>query len=115
MEVVESKKITTKFGNKVNLVIRAGSMTARNYIWGGMKGGSILKVQGFFYHSHSSRLGFWTFFTILIAQGWFWTGFSLKVYILRLFLLRHKYFDILTRQKTYIKCINYYSQPFKGC
>ena len=30
MEVVESKKITTKFGNKVNLVIRAGSMTARN-------------------------------------------------------------------------------------
>ena len=64
-----------------------------------MKGGSILKVQGFFYHSHSSRLGFWTFFTILIAQGWFWTGFSLKVYILRLFLLRHKYFDILTRKK----------------
>ena len=31
MEVVESKKFTTKFGNKVNLVIRAGSMTARNY------------------------------------------------------------------------------------
>ena len=30
MEVVESKKFTTKFGNKVNLVIRAGSMTARN-------------------------------------------------------------------------------------
>ena len=29
MEVVESKKFTTKFGNKVNLVIRAGSMTAR--------------------------------------------------------------------------------------
>ena len=33
MEVVESKKITTKFGNKVNLVIRAGSMTARNKEW----------------------------------------------------------------------------------
>ena len=30
MEVVESKKFTTKFANKVNLVIRAGSMTARN-------------------------------------------------------------------------------------
>ena len=38
---------------------------------GGMKGGSILKVKGFFYHSHHSRLGFWTFFTILRSKGWF--------------------------------------------
>ena len=30
MEGVESKKITTKFGNKVKFCIRAGSMTARN-------------------------------------------------------------------------------------
>ena len=29
MEGVESKKYTTKFGNKVNFCIRAGSMTAR--------------------------------------------------------------------------------------
>ena len=30
MEGVESKKITTKFYNKVKFCIRAGSMTARN-------------------------------------------------------------------------------------
>ena len=64
-----------------------------------MKGGSILKVKGFFYHSLHSRLVFWTFFTILFTQGWFRTGFSLKVYIIRLFLLQHKYFDIFTRKK----------------
>ena len=68
-------------------------------IKGGMKGGSILKVKGFFYHSLNSRLGFWTFFTILRSKGWFRTGFNLKVYIIRLFLLQHKYFDIFTRKK----------------
>ena len=30
MEGVESKKVTTKFGNIVKFCIRAGSMTARN-------------------------------------------------------------------------------------
>ena len=37
MEGVESKKITTKFYNKVKFCIRAGPMTARNnvnYPWG---------------------------------------------------------------------------------
>ena len=31
MEGVESKKVTTKFGNIVKFCIRAGSMTARKY------------------------------------------------------------------------------------
>ena len=32
MEGVESKKVTTKFGNIVKFCIRAGSMTARNKV-----------------------------------------------------------------------------------
>ena len=33
MEGVESKKVTTKFGNIVKFCIRAGSMTARNQLF----------------------------------------------------------------------------------